>query len=371
MEVAAYNPEAQTQSNERRLLVRYRVLAFSTATLLIILVFAGIPLQLAANRPQVVNDVGTLHGFLYLAYLCVAFQLTRKLDVPKWQMALVLLAGTVPFCAFVAERKMTHRFEARFAPAPTGTAVGRSPRPLSGRGHRFRQRWLSRRALLLHLEVLIVAPGCAVAGWWQATRALAGNGLSWVYSVEWPIFALLAVAGWWHLVHEDPEQYRLRKRRSSVRVANAGLAETSAESVDELGSDPKVTVETVTARLATGLALLVGADLVLGMATLVIVPFSRPTGWEPPSGAAVYAAHALIGIPLVAGTVALLVRTWRSTRISRLSGRTGAVGVFLAAVGGLMTVSHPLRFGGTALMLLGGVLAGFGYLFPALERLRR
>ena len=74
-------------------------------------------------------------------------------------------------------------------------------------------RWFSRRALLLHLEVAFVAPGCAVAGWWQATRALAGNGLSWFYSVEWPVFALLAIAGWWYLIHEDPEVYKARKRR--------------------------------------------------------------------------------------------------------------------------------------------------------------
>ncbi len=76
-----------------------------------------------------------------------------------------------------------------------------------------RQRWFSRRALLLHLTVVLIAPGCLVAAWWQATRALAGNGLSWFYSVEWPIFAVLAVGAWWHLIHEDPEAYRARKQR--------------------------------------------------------------------------------------------------------------------------------------------------------------
>lgn len=95
-----------------RLLRRYRVMAFTTATLLLVLVLVGVPLQLAAGRPEVVNVVGTMHGFLYIIYLYFAFELTRQLRVPTWQMALVLLAGTVPFCAFVAERKMTKRFEA-------------------------------------------------------------------------------------------------------------------------------------------------------------------------------------------------------------------------------------------------------------------
>ncbi len=77
-----------------------------------------------------------------------------------------------------------------------------------------RQRWFSRRALLLHLEVVVIAPGCLVAGWWQATVALAGNALSWVYTVEWPVFAIIAVGAWWHLIHEDPEVYKARKHPS-------------------------------------------------------------------------------------------------------------------------------------------------------------
>ena len=75
----------------------------------------------------------------------------------------------------------------------------------------MRKRWFSRRALLLHVEFWLLALGCLAAGWWQVTRALGGNGLSWFYSIEWPAFALLAVWGWWHLIHEDPEAYEARK----------------------------------------------------------------------------------------------------------------------------------------------------------------
>jgi hypothetical protein len=35
--------------------------------------------------------------------------------------------------------------------------------------------------------------------------------LSWFYTFEWPILGLVALAGWWHLLHEDPEKYRARK----------------------------------------------------------------------------------------------------------------------------------------------------------------
>jgi hypothetical protein len=79
--------------------------------------------------------------------------------------------------------------------------------------HAVRKRWFSRRAFLLHIEFFLLASACLVAGWWQVTRALTGNGLSWVYSAEWPGFAVLAILAWWHLIHEDPEAYRARKQR--------------------------------------------------------------------------------------------------------------------------------------------------------------
>jgi hypothetical protein len=67
----------------------------------------------------------------------------------------------------------------------------------------MRQRWLSRRALLLHALLVTVAPGCLFAGWWQVHRALSGNLVSYFYSIEWPIFAVLAGVAWWQLLHDD------------------------------------------------------------------------------------------------------------------------------------------------------------------------
>ena len=87
-------------------LTRYRVMAYTTAVLLIVLVFVGLPLQ-AAGHSGVAHVVGTLHGFLYLIYLFVAFELTRNLHVPLGRTLLVLLAGTVPFGAIIAERRLT------------------------------------------------------------------------------------------------------------------------------------------------------------------------------------------------------------------------------------------------------------------------
>jgi integral membrane protein len=84
--------------------LRYRVMAYVTGVVLIVLCFAGIPLQLAANNDVIVNDVGTLHGILYLIYLIVAYMLTRRLRMPIGATLLVLLAGTIPVLTFVVER---------------------------------------------------------------------------------------------------------------------------------------------------------------------------------------------------------------------------------------------------------------------------
>lgn len=68
-----------------------------------------------------------------------------------------------------------------------------------------RTKWFSPRALRLHLTLVLVAGGCVALGWWQLSRALSGNGLSWVYTVEWPFFAVYASYLWWKYLNEDDD----------------------------------------------------------------------------------------------------------------------------------------------------------------------
>ncbi len=112
---------------DRRVLLRYRVMAYTTAVLLIVLVFVGIPLQIWDHQLLVVRVVGTLHGYLYIVYLIVAFDFTRKMRVPLPLMILVLLAGTVPFAAIVAERLLTRRYNTVVAVTPSTAAHAPEP----------------------------------------------------------------------------------------------------------------------------------------------------------------------------------------------------------------------------------------------------
>ena len=87
----------------------------------------------------------------------------------------------------------------------------------------WRERWLSKRALGFHALVVLWVPGCLVAGWWQVNVALSGDHLAYLYSVEWPVFAVFGGVVWWHLLHDDPDSVGLRGlRRARAKAEAAG-----------------------------------------------------------------------------------------------------------------------------------------------------
>jgi hypothetical protein len=75
---------------------------------------------------------------------------------------------------------------------------------------------------MLHAAYLVIAGACLLAGWWQVHRAMAGNTLSYLYSVEWPAFAVVAGIGWWKMFHDTPEDIAERKAfHARMRAASA------------------------------------------------------------------------------------------------------------------------------------------------------
>jgi integral membrane protein len=94
----------------RAAVLRYRVMAYITGVLIIVVCFVGIPLQIAANKTFIVNDLGTVHGYLYIVYVIFAYILARKLKLKIGPTILLLLAGTVPIMTFFVERWMTRSY---------------------------------------------------------------------------------------------------------------------------------------------------------------------------------------------------------------------------------------------------------------------
>jgi len=96
-----------------------------------------------------------------------------------------------------------------------------------------RSKYFSRRALALHLAVIVWVTISAVAGWWQVGRAVQGNSLSFLYSIEWPVIAVLGVLGWFALLNiekvtesqaKEREEYE-EMMRAEARAARAAQIE--------------------------------------------------------------------------------------------------------------------------------------------------
>jgi integral membrane protein len=113
---------------------RYRIMAYITGVVLIILCFVGIPLQIFAHNEFVVNYVGTTHGILYIIYLVTAYLMTRQvgLKLASPQTVIVLLAGTIPVLTFVVERWVTHKYiDPALAAARAADAREAGPSPVA------------------------------------------------------------------------------------------------------------------------------------------------------------------------------------------------------------------------------------------------
>src|SRR5579862_4328225 len=109
----------------------------------------------------------------------------------------------------------------------------------------FQPRWLA-----WHLLMVVSFWGMLWLGDWQLHRALSGNGLSWAYTFEWPLFAGFAVVFWARTIRDefrikrggvtaspDADPYDpadLPARIAGVRAVQAGTAEPADDEDEEL-----------------------------------------------------------------------------------------------------------------------------------------
>ncbi len=94
---------------KQSVLTRYRVMAFVTGVLLVLLTLGVIAKYVlnVSGADGFVTVVGFAHGWLYVVYVVFAFDLASKAKFPMGKMAWVLLAGTVPTAAFFVERQVS------------------------------------------------------------------------------------------------------------------------------------------------------------------------------------------------------------------------------------------------------------------------
>ncbi|MFD5121760.1 DUF3817 domain-containing protein [Streptomyces sp. NPDC058385] len=102
---------------KRSVLTRYRVMAFVTGVLLVLLCLGMIAkyalgIDGAADATRV---VAIAHGWLYVIYLVFAFDLGSKAKWPVGKQLWVLIAGTIPTAAFFVERKVSRELDSKVA----------------------------------------------------------------------------------------------------------------------------------------------------------------------------------------------------------------------------------------------------------------
>jgi DNA-binding transcriptional regulator of glucitol operon len=85
-----------------------------------------------------------------------------------------------------------------------------APGEPSGPVWRFliRPRWVG-----WHLLMVAAFAGMLWLGDWQFHRAMSGNGLSWAYTFEWPLFAVFAVVFWARTIRDE---FRIRRGEMPV-----------------------------------------------------------------------------------------------------------------------------------------------------------
>ncbi|MFD1830185.1 DUF3817 domain-containing protein [Streptomyces desertarenae] len=109
---------------KKSVLTRYRVMAYVTGVLLILLCLGMVgKYVLELDGAEAFTYVVSLaHGWLYVLYLVFAFDLGYKAKLPVPRLLWVLLAGTIPTAAFFVERRLSRQVEPLVADAAAAPA---------------------------------------------------------------------------------------------------------------------------------------------------------------------------------------------------------------------------------------------------------
>ncbi|MEU9759644.1 DUF3817 domain-containing protein [Streptomyces sp. NPDC047985] len=106
---------------KRSVLTRYRVMAYVTAVMLLVLCTCMVFKYGFDTGAGLTLVVSQLHGVLYIIYLVFAFDLGSKAKWPVGKLLWVLLSGTIPTAAFFVERKIVREVEPLIAEGAAAT----------------------------------------------------------------------------------------------------------------------------------------------------------------------------------------------------------------------------------------------------------
>ena len=92
---------------------RFRVMAIICGVMSLLLWFVYIPGKYASNLVddhKILIFIPNVHGYLYMLYILTALQLSVQKGKSIFEMAWLILAGTLPVASLVAERKIVKQY---------------------------------------------------------------------------------------------------------------------------------------------------------------------------------------------------------------------------------------------------------------------
>jgi hypothetical protein len=79
-------------------------------------------------------------------------------------------------------------------------------------------------------------PGCLAAGWFELTRAMGGREVAWVYTFEWPFYAVAGSYMWWKIWHRNPQAYA----GAAASVSGHGEQDAVRQAPERPDDDPEL-----------------------------------------------------------------------------------------------------------------------------------
>ena len=89
---------------------RLRIIGFLEGVSFILLIGIGMPLKYFGGYPHATQDLGMIHGVLFILYVISVFPVKMELKWSTTTTLLVLLASLLPFGTFVAEYKIFRKY---------------------------------------------------------------------------------------------------------------------------------------------------------------------------------------------------------------------------------------------------------------------
>jgi len=91
--------------NMSKLISIFRIVAFLEGLSYILLLFIATPIKYIYENPAYVKMLGMPHGILFMAYVVIAILIAGELKWNTKTLAIILLAGIIPFGTFYVDNK--------------------------------------------------------------------------------------------------------------------------------------------------------------------------------------------------------------------------------------------------------------------------